>query len=138
MRPARGPRRVLCLQTHQTISIPILLRPLTRSEYSRRSSDDITVLERVPDLAGRDEPADVRHIRHEPRALLVRDLSEPRIVPLARVRGRAADDEARLEEARLGCERREVDELRGALEAVGERLEVDRGGSHFFLGGLWG
>jgi hypothetical protein len=67
----------------------------------RRGGDDVAVCERVRELAGRDEPGRVRDVRHEERAVLVRDGPEAGVVPVARVRGRAADKEARLEDLGL-------------------------------------
>lgn len=55
--------------------------------------------------------ADVRHVHHEQRAVVVRDLPEALVVPLARVRGPAADDH-RYERGGIGC-RREGGKLGG-------------------------
>jgi hypothetical protein len=105
----------------------------------RRRRHHITVLERVVQHLRRDEPARVRDVRHERRAVFVCGRTQGGVVPVARVGGGAADDEARLEETGLFGEFGVVDELGGGFEAVGERLEVDRGGGDFLLCGLcWG
>ena len=108
----------------------------TTERLVRRGGDDVAVLEGVRELARRDEAARVRDVGHQERAVLVRDGAERRVVPVPRVRGRAADDELRLEDLRLRRERLVVDELRLGVEAIGERLEVDGRRSHLLLGSL--
>ena len=111
-------------------------RPRAAERLMRRRRDHIAVLERIlQDLSG-DEPRGVCNVRHQERAVLVSRCAEGGVVPVARVRGGAADDQTGLEETGLLGELVVVNELSGGIEAVGERLEVDRGGGDFLLGSL--
>jgi hypothetical protein len=98
--------------------------------------DDVAVLERRALLTGRNETRDVSHVREEVRALGVCDLSETSVVPVAGVGRTAANDETGLEEVRVGLELRVVDDTSRGVDAVRERLEVDRRSGDLLLGGV--
>jgi hypothetical protein len=53
---------------------------------------DVAVREGVCELLRGDKPGRVRDVRHQERALLVRNRAKRAVVPVARVRGRAADE----------------------------------------------
>lgn len=102
----------------------------------RRGRDNVAVLEGVRELTSSDKAAGVCNVRHEVRAMLVRDSTQRLVVPVARVRGRTADEQTRLVDL---CELGHalvVDQLRLGVERVGKRLEVDRRRRHLFLSGL--
>lgn len=107
-----------------------------KNENSRRGRDNVTELERVRELARRDETTRVRDVGHQERAVLVRGGAECRIVPVPRVRGRATDDQLRLEDLRLRRELLVVDELRRRVESIREGLEVDGRRRHLLLRSL--
>jgi len=98
--------------------------------------DDVAVGERVQEGSGGDEARGVGDVGHEPGAVFVGGGAEVGVVPVARVGGGAADDEAGLEELGLLVEAGVVDELGFGVEAVRERLEVDRGCADLLLGRL--
>lgn len=56
-------------------------------------SDDVRVGERRGHHAGRDQTADVRHVRQQPRPRGVRDLLHAGVVDVARVRASSSYDE---------------------------------------------
>eukprot|EP00630_Chrysocystis_fragilis_P007340 CAMPEP_0197394282 /NCGR_PEP_ID=MMETSP1165-20131217/4790_1 /TAXON_ID=284809 /ORGANISM="Chrysocystis fragilis, Strain CCMP3189" /LENGTH=540 /DNA_ID=CAMNT_0042919969 /DNA_START=357 /DNA_END=1978 /DNA_ORIENTATION=- len=92
-----------------------------------RGGDDVAVLERVVGLAGRDQARDVGHVHHQQRAVRVGDRAEARVVPVARVRGAAADDERGFEEPGELLEFLKVDQAGLRVDLVRQRLEVDGG-----------
>lgn len=102
----------------------------------RGGGDDVAVLERRALLTGRDETRDVSHVREEVRALAVGDLSETSVVPVAGVGRTAANDETGLEEVRVGLELGVVDDTSSGVDAVRERLEVDRRSGDLLLGSV--
>ena len=58
--------------------------------------------------------------------MFVRDRAEGLVIPVTGVRGRTADNETGLEDARLLSKTAVVDELRCGVKTVREGLEVDR------------
>ena len=99
-------------------------------------SNDVAVLEGAGLLAGGDEAGDVGHVHHEEGAVGVGNLAELLVVPVAGVGGSAADQHGGLEEGGILLELLVVDEARLGMDAVGERLEVDRGGRDGLAGSL--
>jgi hypothetical protein len=61
-----------------------------------RGGHDMAMLERTCERATSNETGGVRNVRHEERAVLIRDLAELGVVPVTRVRRRAANDQPRL------------------------------------------
>eukprot|EP00968_Pinguiococcus_pyrenoidosus_P005605 scaffold363_cov255-Pinguiococcus_pyrenoidosus.AAC.15 len=96
----------------------------------RRGGHDVADVEGALEHAGSDEAGGVRHVAHEQRAVLVSDGAEAFVVPIARVRGAAHDDESRLEERGGLAQLLHVDEAGLRVHAVGQRLEVHAGGAH--------
>ena len=76
------------------------------------------------------------HVHHHVRPDLVADGAEALVVPVARVRRAAADDELRLEEHGLLLKLVVVDEARVDVQAVRERLKIDRRRRDALLGGV--
>ena len=74
-------------------------------------------------LAGGDEPGDVRHVDHEQRVDVVRDLAEALEVDDARIGARAGDDHLWPDLARLDRERVVVDARVVLAHAVRVNLE---------------
>ena len=74
-------------------------------------------------LPGRDEPRDVRHVRHQDRVDAARDLPRAGEVVLPRVGRRADDDDLGAHLARDGGHGVVVDALRLAVDAVGGEVE---------------
>lgn len=101
-----------------------------------RGGDNVAVLEGVRELASSNETAGVRDVGHEVRAVLVGDLTQGLVVPVTRVRGRTADDEAGLVDLGERADTLVVDELRLGVKTVGERLEVDGRRRHLLFGSL--
>mmetsp|Transcript_22108 Transcript_22108/g.63389 ORF Transcript_22108/g.63389 Transcript_22108/m.63389 type:complete len:484 (+) Transcript_22108:1945-3396(+) len=99
-------------------------------------SNDVAVLEGAGLLAGGDEAGDVGHVHEEEGAVGVGNLTELLVVPVAGVGGSAADDHGGLEEGGVLLELLVVDDARLGMDAVGERLEVDRGGRDGLAGSL--
>jgi hypothetical protein len=66
-----------------------------------RRGDNVTVLEGIRELAGRDETRSVGDVGHEEGTVLVCDLAEGGIVPITRVRRGTTDDEPGLEDLGL-------------------------------------
>ena len=102
----------------------------------RGGGDDVAVLEGAGLLAGGDEAGDVRHVHEEEGAVGVGDLAELGVVPVAGVGRPAADEHGRLEETRVLGQPLVVDEAGVGPNAVGEALEVDRGGRYGLAGPL--
>ena len=102
----------------------------------RRGGDHITVLEGVGKLASSHKTARVSDVGHEERAMLVSNLAESLVIPVAGVRRGTADDQAGLVDLRQRRNVLVVHELRRRVKTVGERLEVDGGGRHLLLRGL--
>ena len=69
--------------------------------------------------------------------MLVGDLAERLVVPVAGVRGGTADEQTRLVDLGELRDALVVDELRLGVERVGEGLEVDGGRRHLLLRGLF-
>mmetsp|Transcript_128741 Transcript_128741/g.400549 ORF Transcript_128741/g.400549 Transcript_128741/m.400549 type:complete len:369 (-) Transcript_128741:337-1443(-) len=91
-----------------------------------RRGDDVAVLKRRWVLARRHKTGDVRNVRHQQRAHLVRDLPELGKVDDTRVSRRTAEDHrGAVGQGRL-AELVEVDEPRLGVHPVGQGLEVDR------------
>lgn len=107
-----------------------------KEKNTRRRRDHITIFEWVVEHLSGDEPARVCDVGHEERAVLVRCLAEGCVVPVARICGSAADNEAGLEDPRLRCEACIVDEVRRGVERVWEGLEVDGGSGDLLFCGL--
>ena len=91
----------------------------------RRRRHDVRVIERARDHLRGDQAGDVRHVREQKRAHLVRDGAHLRVVVQARIRGRAGDDELRSERGRELVARLVIDEPGGLVQAVRHRLEKD-------------
>mmetsp|Transcript_14353 Transcript_14353/g.22538 ORF Transcript_14353/g.22538 Transcript_14353/m.22538 type:complete len:357 (-) Transcript_14353:435-1505(-) len=103
-------------------------RPGPTQALVRGGRHHVAVLEGVVGLLRGHQPGDVRHVAHEDGAVLVRDRAELRVVPVARVGGAAAHDQRRLVERGLLAELLVVQQARLRVHAVGQRLEVHRGG----------
>ena len=103
---------------------------------SRGGGHDVAVFERIGKLLRSDQTRGVGNISHQVRAVLVSDFAECGIVPVARVCGSTADQETRLENPGLLCKTFVVNQLCRGIEAVGERLKVDRRSRHLLLGSL--
>mmetsp|Transcript_37867 Transcript_37867/g.83159 ORF Transcript_37867/g.83159 Transcript_37867/m.83159 type:complete len:266 (-) Transcript_37867:74-871(-) len=91
-------------------------------------SNDVAELERTLLHAGGDEAGNVSHIHQEEGAVGVGNLSELGVVPVAGIGRSAADDHGRLEEGGVLRQAVVIDEAAVGMDAVGEGLEVDRGG----------
>mmetsp|Transcript_4311 Transcript_4311/g.19240 ORF Transcript_4311/g.19240 Transcript_4311/m.19240 type:complete len:282 (-) Transcript_4311:28-873(-) len=102
----------------------------------RGGGDDVAVLEGLRLLLGGDEAGDVGHVHHEHGAALVRNLAKLGVLPVAGVRGAAADDHLGPEVHGLLLELGEVDVAGGRVELVREGLEEDGGGGDLLLGGV--
>jgi hypothetical protein len=96
--------------------------------------DDVAVLEGRALLAGGDKARNVGHVRKEVGALTVGNLAETGVIPVAGVGRTAANDEARLEEVGVRLELGVIEDTSRRVDAVRERLEVDRGGGNLLLG----
>lgn len=104
---ARGEHRVVHALLQILRRLPVLpkeyqARPRSAERLVRRRRDHVAELEGVRELARGDEPGRVRDVGHEEGAVLVGGLAQGGVVPVARVGGGAADDEAGLEDAGLG------------------------------------
>lgn len=106
---------------------------IIQNENSRRGRDNVTVLERIRELARRHETTGVRDVSHQESAVLVHNGAERRVVPVPRVRRCAANNQLRLEDLRLRRELLVVDKLRRRVEPVREGLEVDGRRRHLLL-----
>ena len=102
----------------------------------RGRSNNVAVLEGVVEFASGNETTGVGDVGHEPSTLLGRDLLQLSIVPVAGIGRGTANDETRLEDLRLVGEASVVNQVGLRGDGVWERLEVNRGGGHFLLGGL--
>ena len=98
--------------------------------------NDVAVLEGTGLLAGGDEAGDVGHVHEEEGAVGIGDLTELLVVPITRVGGSTADEHGGLEEGGVLLELLVVDEAGLGVDAVGEGLEVDRGGRDGLAGAL--
>jgi len=103
---------------------------------SRSSRNNITVLEGVVQLGSSNQSTSVGNISHQVSTVLISDLAEGGIVPVAGVSRGTADDQTGLEDAGLLGEGFVIDELVGGVKTVGKRLKVDGRGGHLLLGGL--
>ena len=65
------------------------------------------------------------NVGHKVRALLVCDLAQACIVPVARVSGSTADQDSRLEQVGVLVESLVVDETSSVVDLIGQGLEVD-------------
>ena len=108
--------------------------PATRAAQRlvRGGRHDLRVADRRGVLAGRDETGEVRHIDKKERLDRVGDLTEPREVEDARVRGGAGDDELRAILLRQTLELVVVEHLVLFTDTVGDEVvelagEVHRG-----------
>ena len=102
----------------------------------RGGGDDVAVGERVVHDVRGDEAGDVRHVGHEVGAHLVADLPHALVVVVARVRGRAGDDQLGAVQHGVGLEGVVVDEAGVLVEPVRQGLEEDGGGGDLLLGGV--
>lgn len=103
---------------------------------SRSGGDDITVLERRVLLLRRDQPRDMRHITHQITSIRIRNLPQPPVIPIPRVRARPTDDQSGLEQPRILRELFIVDQTGLWVDSVREGLKVDGRGGDLLLGGV--
>ena len=82
MRPARGPRSVLCLR-ELYLEISQFRR---NSRHLRCRRNDVAMLERVGELLSGHETGSVSDVCHKVCPVLVGDLAERSIIPIAGIR----------------------------------------------------
>ena len=124
-----------------SLEVPLVLPeedqsgPGTSQSLVCRGGDNVRVVKGISRFLREDKAGDVSHIHHQEGAILVRNLAEGLVVPLAGVRTPSHDKALRLEESGIAAERHKINvALRVAL--VGERLEVDRGSRDSLAGSL--
>ena len=125
------------LVTINGLSSPGLDEKVKACRHSRRGSDDVTVLKRAVQFLCRDQTTRVGDIRHQISTIPIANSLERSVIPVSWVRGSTADDQTGLEYLGLLVQCDVINELRGRIETIRERLEVDGGCGHLFLGSLW-
>jgi hypothetical protein len=127
MRPARGPRRVLCLVYF------VRKRTVAAEMHSRSGSNDVTVLEGAQELSSGNQTRSVSHIAHQEGTLIVSDLPEILVVPIARICRGTANEQARLKNFGSLFDLRIINQVRRHIKAVWQRLEIDGRSRDFLL-----
>mmetsp|Transcript_54040 Transcript_54040/g.156028 ORF Transcript_54040/g.156028 Transcript_54040/m.156028 type:complete len:412 (-) Transcript_54040:6-1241(-) len=94
----------------------------------RGGGDDIAEFERRGLFSSGNQTRNVGHIHHQQGTVGVGNLSEFGIVPVTRVRRSSANDQGRLEQTGITSQLFIVNVSGFGVDAVGKRLEVDRGG----------
>mmetsp|Transcript_28530 Transcript_28530/g.83979 ORF Transcript_28530/g.83979 Transcript_28530/m.83979 type:complete len:391 (-) Transcript_28530:12-1184(-) len=116
---------------------------LTKEDHSRAGTaegfvggrgDDVAQIEWSRLFASRDKSRNVGHVAQEEGAIVVGNLAEFGIIPIAGVGRSSADDEGRLKGGCIVSELVVVNVAGFGVDAVGEGFEVDRGGGHSFTG----
>ena len=98
----------------------------------RGRRDDVTKLKRLRVFLRGDQPGDVRHVHHQKRAALVRDFSEPGVVPVSWVRAAAANQHLGAVVKRRFFELVVIDQTGVRVDFVGKGLEENGRGAYFF------
>lgn len=91
-----------------------------RRKVLRRGGDNVTVLEWIRELTGRNQTRCVCDVGHEKRAVLISSRAQRRIVPIPRVCRRATDYQTGLEDLSLRRKALVVNQLVGWVEGVWE------------------
>ena len=90
-----------------------------------RGRDDITVIEWVIKLLSSDQSGRVCHIAHEPGTFAFSYGFEFAVLPVTRVRGGTADDQARLEDFSLFIEFGIIDKVGRGVCCIRQGLEIN-------------
>mmetsp|Transcript_12048 Transcript_12048/g.32438 ORF Transcript_12048/g.32438 Transcript_12048/m.32438 type:complete len:327 (-) Transcript_12048:476-1456(-) len=108
----------------------------TTQRLVRRRGHDVRIFKRRRVLASGNEARDVRHVAHEQAANAVGDGAKAREVPVARIRGRAANQHFGAEELREFLQFVVVQIASIRVNAVRQRLEKHGGGGDLLFGGV--
>jgi hypothetical protein len=101
--------------------------------HSRSGGHDVTVLEGAQELSSGNQARSVSHIAHQESTLIVGDLPEVLIVPIARVCRGTANEQSRLKNFGGLFELRIINQVRRHVKAVRQRLEIDGRSCDFLL-----
>ena len=102
----------------------------------RGGRDDVRVVKGGRDELGRDQPADVRHVREKVRAGGIRNLAEATVVDQTGVGGGAAHDQLGAEELRAPSNALHVNVASLLVEPVGHALKVGAHSTDLLVGQL--
>ena len=114
MRPARGPRSVLCLRERK-LCLDTWGDPRERTENLRCRCHDVAEFEGVGEFLSGDETRYVSDICHQVCPVLISNLAKRLIIPIAGICGPATYYETWLEDACLRGQRGVINELRGRI-----------------------
>lgn len=96
-----------------------------RQKHSRSGSHDMAMVERTLELSGRDQSRCMGHVAHKEGLLAIGNLPQVFIIPIPWVGRSTADDQTWLEDLCRLLKLWVVDQMGGAVERVGQGLEVD-------------
>mmetsp|Transcript_11910 Transcript_11910/g.50040 ORF Transcript_11910/g.50040 Transcript_11910/m.50040 type:complete len:296 (-) Transcript_11910:20-907(-) len=129
-------RRALLVDALLALAVEDHRAPRAAKGLVRGGGHHVGILEGRRDHVRGDEAGDVRHVGHEVGAHLVADLPHALVVVVARVRGRAGDDQLGAVQHGVGLEGVVVDEAGVLVEPVRQGLEENGGGGDLLLGGV--
>lgn len=105
-------------------------------DYSRRSCNNIAVVERTVQFLGSNETTCVGNISHQEGPVFICCFAKSFVIDVARIGRGTADNEPGFVDSSLLSESDVVNEVCLRVQPVWKRLEIDRRGSDFLLGSL--